>query len=402
MKIYQPHISKLQKGFQGNRSLLTSATYSFSSIGGSGEQQNHLKGQHIRYIPKKKLQFNYITADGPMHLFYESGENFKQRMQNWKISSAVATPAALMAYFTLGSTYLWAYPMLFLPTIYQLYDSIRLRKFIQSEAQQIWLYKNGDQFLMKTFDGMLHKMNIIDNHEHKIIDEKNSLLFIVDNSGRQYAISNKNSKVLDYDLLDRVLKSIQVDTGKFQGLYNRLIFRQTPQNLKPLKFNRYLPQSTDLTSNRTIWKILNRTIYREGEDSNWLRNQNYDSELNKKNMTNQEKEVIRRLKKDHNMKYLYPEKLFYKTHKFSRAELLKKLDAASSQEEKDKIIMSLYDDAAQQGRRGVLETSEAFRIVHRKIEEREKFMQFTNKFGGVDVKQAQYSGATFASIKDLA
>lgn len=45
-------------------------------------------------------------------------------------------------------------------------------------------------------------------------------------------------------------------------------------------------------------------------------------------MTHQEKEVIKRLYHEYGMKYLYPEKLFYKTHKMSRAELLKKLDSA--------------------------------------------------------------------------
>lgn len=46
------------------------------------------------------------------------------------------------------------------------------------------------------------------------------------------------------------------------------------------------------------------------------------------------------------MKYLYPEKLFYKTHKMSRAEFLKKLENATSEEEREKIIMGLYEDQA--------------------------------------------------------
>lgn len=78
---------------------------------------------------------------------------------------------------------------------------------------------------MQTFDGMLHKMNIIDNQSHAIEDRKNHLLFIIDNSGREYVVSNRNCKQLDYDLLDRVMKGIQVETGKFQKLYNRLIYR---------------------------------------------------------------------------------------------------------------------------------------------------------------------------------
>jgi hypothetical protein len=68
---------------------------------------------------------------------------------------------------------------------------------------------------MQTFDGMLHKMNIIDSESHQIVEKKNHLLFVIDNSGRNYVLSNNNCKVIDYDLLDRVMKCVRVDTGKF-------------------------------------------------------------------------------------------------------------------------------------------------------------------------------------------
>jgi hypothetical protein len=46
-------------------------------------------------------------------------------------------------------------------------------------------------------------------------------------------------------------------------------------NLRALEYYRYLPQYNSLNFNSSafIWKMLNRTIYREGE-STWLRNQN--------------------------------------------------------------------------------------------------------------------------------
>lgn len=43
--------------------------------------------------------------------------------------------------------------------------------------------------------------------------------------------------------------------------------------------------------------------------------------------------------------------------------------------------MSLYDDDFINGRRGVLEVGDAVRIIHRKIEEKEKFFRFAEKFG---------------------
>ena len=46
---------------------------------------------------------------------------------------------------------------------------------------------------METYDGMLHRMNIIDNEEHSIREGKDKLSFYFNNSGRGYLIVNKNN-----------------------------------------------------------------------------------------------------------------------------------------------------------------------------------------------------------------
>lgn len=185
--------------------------------------------------------------------------------------------------------------MLFLPAAFNLYDFAKLHFIVyKTEVSRMWLYQNGDQVLVKTYDGMLHRMNIIDNNEHEIVENKDHLVFVMNNSGREYLLSNKDCKVIDYDLVDRLIKGIRVDTLKFQKLYNRLLYRQTPINLRPTNFNRFIPQAFDLRSNRTIWKLLNRTIYRD-DDHTWLRNQDPLAELNDKNLPAVEREVLRKL-----------------------------------------------------------------------------------------------------------
>jgi hypothetical protein len=62
-----------------------------------------MKGQHIRYIPKDRLNFDYISPEGPLHLFYEASDNYNKRLNNWKISLAITTPAAALAYYTLAA-----------------------------------------------------------------------------------------------------------------------------------------------------------------------------------------------------------------------------------------------------------------------------------------------------------
>ena len=56
--------------------------------------------------------------------------------------------------------------------------------------------------------------------------------------------------------------------------------------------------------------MLNRTIYRE-DAPNWLRRDMAKKEWSKKNLGNQEREVIRKLQQDYGLKMLYDEDAFY-------------------------------------------------------------------------------------------
>lgn len=54
------------------------------------------------------------------------------------------------------------------------------------------------------------------------------------------------------------------------------------------------------------------------------------------------------------------------------------------------------------GRRGVLAVDEAIRLTHKKIEDKEKFEKFTQKFGGSFMQDMKVPGQSYASYKDLA
>lgn len=91
--------------------------------------------------------------------------------------------------------------------------------------------------------------------------------------------------------------------------------------MRPAKFYRYVPQSWDINSNATIWKILNRTIYHNDSQS-WLRNKDSRRQLEDKNMTAVQRETLRKLIEDHGMTHLYSEDMFYQAHKVSRGDFL--------------------------------------------------------------------------------
>ena len=79
----------------------------------------------------------------------------------------------------------------------------------------MWLMKNGNQLVIETYDGVLHKVNIIENIEHEIIDSKDkSIVFVMKNAGREFYLSTKNAVKLDYNLIDRVVRAICVETDR--------------------------------------------------------------------------------------------------------------------------------------------------------------------------------------------
>ncbi len=95
----------------------------------------------MRYIPKKRLFFDFASPEGPLALIYEASDSYLKRANNWKLSFAAALPASGLAYYTLGAAYLWAYPMLFLPAAFNLYDLIKLHFIVyKTEVFKMWLY----------------------------------------------------------------------------------------------------------------------------------------------------------------------------------------------------------------------------------------------------------------------
>jgi hypothetical protein len=63
---------------------------------------------------------------------------------------------------------------------------------------------------------VLHKLNLIDNDEFNIAaDKEKNMNFLMCNSGREYFLSNKDVVgVMDYDLIDRLVRGISVDTER--------------------------------------------------------------------------------------------------------------------------------------------------------------------------------------------
>ena len=147
-----------------------------------------MKNQHIRYVPKKRINFNLVTPDGRLALVYKS-EKYNV-IGIWTLLLGSALPAALIApSFAPAQYLLYTYSAIFLPAFYGIFDQVQRRRLRRKEVSEVFLYENGEQLLFRTHDNVLHKINILQNDTHRLDENKDkSLIFIVENSGREYYI----------------------------------------------------------------------------------------------------------------------------------------------------------------------------------------------------------------------
>ena len=118
---------------------------------------------------------------------------------------------------------------MYLPTIYYGIDSRRAKDDMGNFIQKMYLYRNGTQLLVETYDGVQHKLNIVDSDHSNISEwtgDKKSLLFTMYNSGRKFSLCNKDVEDMDYDLIDRLVRGIAVDTKRSQKVFHHLLAKQ--------------------------------------------------------------------------------------------------------------------------------------------------------------------------------
>ena len=123
----------------------------------------------MRYVPKTRLKFDHISGDGPLSLIFDAGDNgYNFLPHTWKVTLATSLPAIYYASLTLGAQYNYIYPAMALPSIYYYIVGQRAQKENLNLVHQMWLMKNGDQLVLRTVDGVMHKVNIVHNTEHEI------------------------------------------------------------------------------------------------------------------------------------------------------------------------------------------------------------------------------------------
>ena len=99
------------------------------------------------------------------------------------------------------------------------------------------------------------------------------------------------------------------------------------------------------------------------------------------------------LREEFKLHIVHEEETFYRTFKISQKDLLDKL-RASSEKEREEIILELYSADSISGRRGVTSLNQANAIMKDKIKNKERLQKFATKFTdeGMSSRQIRESG----------
>jgi hypothetical protein len=113
-----------------------------------------------------------------------------------------------------------------LPALWQFFRNSRNIEAAENTVKRLFLLRNGDQVVAETADGLMHKLNIVLNTDHEIrTDKKDQLLFVMTNGGRDFRFTNKNAVSLNYDVVDRLMRGVPIDTVRSQQVFHHLIYK---------------------------------------------------------------------------------------------------------------------------------------------------------------------------------
>jgi hypothetical protein len=117
-------------------------------------------------------------------------------------------------------------PALLLPLGLSYRSFSRQQKDLAYTIRRMYLLENGQQIVLETYDGVLQRLNILQNDEYSHDSTGDGIVFTITNGERDFKIKTQGATLIDYDLTDRIVKGICVDTKKRGNLHHRIFERQ--------------------------------------------------------------------------------------------------------------------------------------------------------------------------------
>lgn len=293
-------------------------------------RKNQLEGLINKYVPAKTVLFNLKSSEGYMAKIFKSKDSISGQKKLWTLSIPGAAGAGFYLHQIIGLGALYTYmPYLVVtPLILRAINHSWLYWKGYRNVSEVYLLKNGDQILVKTLDGIMHKLCIQDMLKYELIDRAKHMDISINNGGRQYLLSTKNKEFVNFELLDKIIKGVCIQTS------HEKTRARPPANLRNERIVYVKPE-----------KVLGftRPTEEERKPAKQMEQEERDREI-------RERFIAMGVP-------TYNEKDFYATFKMSRTDFINKIKDLSLEEQKAEIE-KLYDVRSARGRRLRFDTVE--------------------------------------------
>jgi hypothetical protein len=163
-----------------------------------------------KYAPARTVLFNHSSKEGKMAKVFTSTHKHSIISNIWTLSVPVSAGIAfyMQSLAVMNPLYFVTAPVILM----MLSNAITSRSGCKL-VSDLYLLHNGDQALLKTYDGVWHKICIQDIKKYRMNDKKKHLQIDMKVGDRVFVLSTKNKTFVNFEVLDKIIKGICIQTN---------------------------------------------------------------------------------------------------------------------------------------------------------------------------------------------
>lgn len=189
--------------------------YDNTNIESDDEQTTHRI--YKKYAPARTVLFNFKSAEGKMAKVFTSTHSHNITSKLWTLSiplsAGIAFYAQSLAMMDPLYNFAPTYALYISPILLRMLSNAITGRSGRKHVSDMYLLHNGDQALVKTYDGVWHKICIQDIKKYRMNDKKKHIQIDMKVGDRVYVLSTKNKTYVNFEVLDKIIKGICIQTN---------------------------------------------------------------------------------------------------------------------------------------------------------------------------------------------
>jgi len=174
------------------------------------EEEFVTKKIYKKYSPSRSVLFNYSSSEGNLAKIFEATHNYGTLSKLW--TATVPASLGIAGYFyqmaNMGALYLYTPHLVLVPIVSRILNNMLVSRNGKSHVSDIYLLQNGDQILLRTIDGIWHKICIQDIQSYSMDDQAKHIKITINVFDKKYVISTQNKKFTNFEILNRIMSGV--------------------------------------------------------------------------------------------------------------------------------------------------------------------------------------------------